>query len=86
MLNCVLWCLNSSGVLKTIVEGYIGSIGTHFPKGKKDGGDGFKDFYSMNRALVSKQAWCLATNQNELWTKLLKTKCFLEVNFSLARK
>lgn len=39
---------------------------------KMQGGMGFKDFTIMNQALLAKQAWRLANNQNTLWAQILK--------------
>lgn len=43
---------------------------------KNSGGMGFKDFTTMNLALLAKQAWRLANNPNALWVQIIKGKYF----------
>nr|XP_027060796.1 uncharacterized protein LOC113687374 [Coffea arabica] len=43
-------------------------------KKKKNGGLGFKDFQSFNRALLAKQIWRIIRNPNLLSSKVLKAK------------
>ena len=51
--------------------------------GKADGGLGFHDLHSYNKALLAKQYWRLLKNPDALWAKLLKARYF--PNCSLAR-
>lgn len=41
-------------------------------KNKNDGGLGFRDLHSYNKALLTKQAWRIIKNLDNLWTKFLK--------------
>lgn len=45
-------------------------------KRKDEGGMGFRDLLSFNRAMLGKQAWCLAQTQTSLWGRTLKSLYF----------
>ncbi|CAN1817880.1 LINE-1 retrotransposable element ORF2 protein [Linum perenne] len=55
-------------------------------KAKGEGGLGFKDFRTFNKAMLAKQGWRILTNKGELWTKLLKALYFPHSDFLKANK
>lgn len=50
-------------------------------KNKNDGGLGFGDLHSYNKALLAKQAWRILNNPNDLWVKFLKDLYFPNNSF-----
>ncbi|KAJ1388799.1 Ribonuclease H-like superfamily [Sesbania bispinosa] len=55
-------------------------------RSKKEGGLGFKDFWSMNLAHLAKQAWRMIENPDALWARILKSIYFPNVDFLQAKK
>ena len=53
-----------------------------FPK--SEGGIGFRDLYSFNRALLAKQCWRLITNPDSLCASILKAKYYPNCDILLA--
>lgn len=45
-------------------------------KNKNDGGLGFRDQHSYNKALLAKQAWKMIKNSDNLWVKFVKKLYF----------
>lgn len=48
---------------------------------KGDGGIGFRDLFSFNKALFTKQGWKLITNPSSLLARVMKVKYYLRENF-----
>lgn len=58
-----------------------------FLKESKDqGGLGFRDLISFNKAILGKQAWRLFINPSSLWSSVFKALYFPHTNFWSAKK
>ncbi|XP_062005568.1 uncharacterized protein LOC133722711 [Rosa rugosa] len=78
-----------------IANFWWGSIGTknkvhwkawdHLCKSKADGGIGFKELLTFNKALLAKQCWRLINNPNSLWCRVLKARYFHQSSFLKAK-
>ncbi|KAL6192213.1 hypothetical protein ACLB2K_038598 [Fragaria x ananassa] len=55
-------------------------------KRKLEGGIGFKDLHTYNKALLTKQCWKLINRPNSLWGKIMKARYFPNSNFLKAKK
>ncbi|CAN1836487.1 Putative ribonuclease H protein At1g65750 [Linum perenne] len=53
---------------------------------KQEGGLGFRDFATFNRALLAKLAWRLLTTSTATWACLLKSRYFHKTSFLQAKK
>ncbi|KAL6213793.1 hypothetical protein ACLB2K_013233 [Fragaria x ananassa] len=53
---------------------------------KQEGGLGFKDMHHYNVALLAKQCWCILSQPESLWVKVLKARYFPECDFLHANK
>ncbi|CAN0846889.1 Putative ribonuclease H protein At1g65750 [Linum grandiflorum] len=53
---------------------------------KSEGGLGFRDFGSFNKALLAKQGWRLINNLDALWARILKGLYFRNDSFLSAKK
>lgn len=50
---------------------------------KSNGGLGFRRLHDSNKALISKLAWCIASNKELLWVQLIKSKYLRGKSFLL---
>lgn len=66
---------------KSSAKGIHWKASSHISKNKKDGGLRFKDFGTINSALLAKQAWRLLSSPESLWAHVLKAIYFLNCNF-----
>lgn len=53
---------------------------------KDKGGMGFRDLFTVNNALLGKQAWRMVKNPDTLWGKLFKGLYFCRKDFWHAEK
>ncbi|KAL6203064.1 hypothetical protein ACLB2K_026768 [Fragaria x ananassa] len=55
-------------------------------RSKLEGGIGFKDHHTYNKALLTKHCWKLINRPNSLWGKVMKARYFPNSNFLNAKK